>query len=274
MTDQLETEVEIEAAPELEPVDDGQGESLADIEETEASEESVVTFGEDEPEQPEELPNHLRKLLRDEKKKTRDLQKKLEQGKAEEPTALGAAPTLEAFDFDEDEYRTALTDWIAEKGKQDTASADAKSQAEAQDRAYQERKTEYVDAQASFDAEAFDDAESSVSEALSEVQQSILVKAFGKGAAPIVMGLGANSARLKELAGITDHVMFIVAATRLESQMKVSQRKPKTSPEKRVTGTGGANTGDTHLEQLEAEAEKSGDRSKILAYNRQKRQAS
>ena len=275
MTDQLEKEPEIDDAPELEPIEEvEQDESSDEPDETEASEESVVTFGDDEPEQDDRLPSMLRKKLREEQKKTRELQKKLDQGKAEEPTALGAAPTMEDFDFDETEYRTALTDWLADERKHKATAETVKTQQEADQRAYQDRMGEYGEGKSSFEADKFEEAENSVRDALSETQQGILVQAFGRGAAPLIMGLGSNDTRLKKLADIKDNVAFIVAATRLEGQMKVSQRKPKSSPEARVIGSGGANTGDTNLEKLEAEADKTGDRSKIQAYKRQLKKAS
>jgi hypothetical protein len=56
--------------------------------------------------------------------------------------------------------------------------------------------------------------------------------------------------------------------------MKVTTRKASTTPETSVRGSGPApGTGDQHLEKLEAEAAKTGDRTAVIAYKRKMREA-
>ena len=78
---------------------------------------------------------------------------------------------------------------------------------------------------------------------------------------------------MKELAGIQDPVKFAFAVAKLEAQLKVTpKRKPTTKVEKMIKGSGSlAGTTDKKLDRLRAEAEKTGDLSKVHAYKRQLR---
>ena len=104
---------------------------------------------------------------------------------------------------------------------------------------------------------------------LSETQQGVLIEALGKSAAPLLVGLAANEKRLKALAGIKNPIRFAVEAARLESIMKTTTRRPKTPPEKRIVGSGSSSMGGKTLEKLEAEADRTGNRTKVQAYKRE-----
>ena len=273
MTDQTEEtvdapEAEIEAVETTEPEQvDAQAET-----ETEAVEETVVTFGDDEAPEQQDAPDwvkNVRKENRELNKQLKDLKKQAAAGKADEKTDLGPEPTLEGSDYDADKYRDALRVWDQAKAKQDAKAREAKEAQEKQGQAYNARLSEYQEGKGAFDADQFDEAEDAVKGALSENQQSILIHAFGGKAAPLIQGLGQDEKRLKELGTITDPIAFAVAATRLETAMKVSQRRPKTVPETRTGGNiaSGASS-DKTLEKLRAEAAQTNDMSKVLAYKR------
>lgn len=213
----------------------------------------------------------LRKSAKELKRENRDLRKQIEaQTKpAETQVQLGEKPTLEAMDYDEDKYAQSLQDWMAQKAKVDQAQKDKQAEQEKQTQAWNDRLSSYDDGKAKLRVKDFDDAEDTVKETLSQTQQGILIQGSNNPAL-LVYVLGKNAEKAKELASITDPVQFAFAAARLESSMKTTRRKPATAPEKRVPGsTGGVSGGDKTLEKLEAEAEKTGDRSKILAYKRQ-----
>jgi hypothetical protein len=56
--------------------------------------------------------------------------------------------------------------------------------------------------------------------------------------------------------------------------LKINKRKPKTAPEKTIKGTGSiSGTVDSNLDRLRAEAERTGDYSKVMQYKRKKRKA-
>ncbi len=271
MTDQTEQLEETTAAPEVEVEETVETTEPEQVEaESEAVDETVVTFGDDEAPEAKETPEwvkDVRKQNRDLNKQNRDLKKQLANGKADEITALGAEPTMEGCDYDADKYRDSLREWDRAKAKSDAKATTAKEAQEKQGQAYNARLSEYQEGKGAFDADSFDEAEDAVKGALSENQQSILIHAFGGKAAPLIRGLGQDDKRLKELAGVTDPIAFAVAATRLETAMKVSQRKPRTVPETRPSGdksSGAMSAKDRKIE----EAREKGDIKEVMRLRR------
>jgi len=55
----------------------------------------------------------------------------------------------------------------------------------------------------------------------------------------------------------------------METQLRTSSRKPPSAPESRVKGSAPTTGADSTLERLRAEAEKSGDYTKVRAYKQQ-----
>jgi len=91
----------------------------------------------------------------------------------------------------------------------------------------------------------------------------------------LVYALGKNPTKAAALGAIKDPVEFAFAVARLEAQLKVSEKKPATPPETRVTGNGRVSGAvDATLERLRAEAERTGDYTKVSAYKRQKNKRS
>ena len=82
-------------------------------------------------------------------------------------------------------------------------------------------------------------------------------------------------AKARELAKITDLPKFIAELVRVETQVK-TMPKPKTAPqpERVIRGSGPLPaSSDKQLDRLRAEADKTGDRTKVAAYLRQKQTA-
>ena len=122
----------------------------------------------------------------------------------------------------------------------------------------------------SAEVDDFDGAEHVVQSTLSQLQQNMIVHAVDKPEL-VIYALGSNPAKAKELAAIKDPVRFAVAIGKLETQLKVQPRKQPPAPERHVRGTAGGATIDNTLERLEAEADRTGDRSKVIAYKREQR---
>ena len=280
----MDTEDKVEDAEIIEEPATEEPEKVDDVSEAEdvTDEEvgdNVVTFGDDKaPEEDDEQPapewvKDLRKQNRKQAKEIADLKK--EQAKADvKPSSLSAKPTLEQSGYDEEKYAEKLGGWYEEKRTHDDAETATKNEAEEQHKAWQSRLGEYSDAKSAFDPDTIEDAETIAREAFTETQQGVLIEALGKSAAALLVGLAANEKRLKALAGIKNPIRFAAEAARLESIMKTTTRRPKTVPEKRVVGSASAQLGDKTLEKLEEEAEKSGDRSKIVAHKRKLKKAS
>jgi hypothetical protein len=89
-----------------------------------------------------------------------------------------------------------------------------------------------------------------------------------------VYALGKNPKKAAELAKRSDPVEFAFAVARLEKDLKVSNRKSAPAPEKIVQNSGrvvSSASVDSTLNRLRAEAERTGDYTKVMEYRRQKR---
>jgi hypothetical protein len=118
----------------------------------------------------------------------------------------------------------------------------------------------------------FDDAESVVSDMMDTTKQGIIISG-AENPAHVVYALGRHPDHAKRLAEIEDPIQFAFAVAKMEAQLKVSPRKAKAPPEKKMSGTGRVSgTVDNTLDRLRDEAMKTGDMSKVMAYKRKQRQ--
>ena len=254
----------------------------ADGSESEGSQESddvVVTIGEESPPPEEELAHApewvrgLRKNYRELQREKRELEEKLKavSGAETKPAALGQKPTLEGHDYDAEKYENALANWYDQKRLADEQAAKAKAEATAAEQAWQAKLTSYGKAKTELKVKDFEDAEATVQESLSSTQQGIILQG-AENPALVIYALGKNPKKAKELAAITDPVKYAFAVAKLETQLKVTNRKAPPPPEGSVRGTGSTSGAvDSILERLRAEAEKTGDYSKVVAYKRSKK---
>jgi hypothetical protein len=240
----------------------------------------VVTIGEEAPPAEEEHAQapewvrELRKSHRELQRKNRELEDKLKTGTAETKPAvtLGVKPKLEDHDYDADKYEAALANWYEQKRQVDEQTAKAEAEAKSANEAWQAKLTSYGKAKTELKVKDFDDAEAAVQEAFSTTQQGIILQG-AENPALLIYALGKNPKKAKELASITDPVKYAFAVAKLETQLKVTNRKAAPAPERTVRGTGSVSgTVDSQLERLRAEAEKTGDHTKVIAYKRAKRQ--
>lgn len=237
----------------------------------------VVTIGDEEP--PEEQDDKaapawvkdLRKTQRELQKENRELKAKLEQS-APKPKAqeVGKKPTLEDCDYDGDKFEQELTAWHDRKRSAEQAAKQQEDEQKAQQEAWNGRLESYKAAKAALKVKDFDDAEEVTTSVFNEVQQALIIDAADNPAL-VIYALGKNPAKAKELAAITSHTKFLREISRLEdTKLKVQNRKTPPAPERTVSGTGKiSGTTDSTLERLRAEAEKTGDMSKVVAYKRQ-----
>lgn len=271
------TEVEIEQDIEQNG-DETQEAPASPLDDTSEAEEVVVTIGEEQPPQEEhaqapEWVRELRKSHRQLAREKRELEEKLKAATQPQQTAtvLGQKPTLEQFDYDADQYESALAAWFDRKAKVDAEAAQARLAEEESQRAWQEKLNGYNAAKAALKVRDYEDAEVTVAETLNVTQQGVILQG-AENPALLIYALGKNSTKAKELASITDPVKFAFAVAKLETQLKVQNRKATPPPEKTVKGTGPVSGAvDSTLERLRAEAEKTGDYSKVYQYRRQNR---
>ena len=116
-----------------------------------------------------------------------------------------------------------------------------------------------------------DDVEAVVAASLNQMQLASIVQT-ANDAPKLIYALGKNPARLSALAKVTDPAKFIAAAVRLEMEVKMSKRRPAAEPDVPVRGSASITaTADKHEQKLEAEADRTGDRSKLIKYRAEKR---
>jgi len=253
--------------------DDGEGTEGDD-------DEVVVSIGEEAP-PPEETTRapewvrELRKADREKARRIKELEAKLNAAAATEakPVALGAKPKLEDNDYDTEKFEAALADWYERKRVADQQVEQQRQAEKAQQDAWQARLESYGKARAELKVKDFEDAESTAQELLDVTQQGIVVQGADNPAL-VIYALGKNPKKAKEISSIKDPVKFAFAVAKLEKELKVTNRKAAPPPERTVQGTGRVSGAvDSTLERLRAEAEKTGNYTKVLQYRRQKQAA-
>jgi len=252
--------------------------SGADGEDEDDGEEVVISIGEESPPQEEEQRapewvRELRKSNREKERKIRELEAKLNAAPTEnKPVALGKKPTLEDCDYDSEEYERKLAAWYDQKRDYDAAEAQAEAQRDAEAKAWQDKLDSYAKARASLKVRDYEDAEAFALDTFNVTQQGIVLQG-SENPALIIYALGKSQKRAKELASINDPVKFAFAVAKLETQLKVTNRKAAASPERTITNGGGRISGsvDSTLDRLREEALKTGDMSKVMAYKRGKK---
>lgn len=274
--EQQEQEVQHEEQSDITP-ENQEPKGEAD-ESEEESDEVVVTIGdqkEEEEESQESAPNWFKELRvkhREAQKELRELREKLQQQtQVEQQIKVGEKPTLESCGWDDTRYESELAAWFDRKRHADEKQRKAEEVQQKQQQEWQSKVDSYTKAKSELKVRDFDEAEAVIQENFSQVQQGIIVQG-AKNPALIVYALGKNQAKMKELAAITDPVQFAVAIGEIgkEIQMRPKQKPP--APEKVPTGSGSlSGSTDRTLDMLRAEAEKSGDYTKVMQYKNQLR---
>lgn len=272
------------AAPvvgETQAADNTQGDAVAG--ETDGS--LIVSIGEDAPPQPDEPApawvRDLRKRDRENQKRIRELEQALAATAQPQSRAVPVKPTLEACDYDADRFETELLAWNEAKRQADQAKAAEQKQAETAQAAWDAKLATYQERKQALPANDVDDAESVLLDALvskwgqidGQRRMAMLVNALDNPAL-FIYAAGKNPGRAKQLAEIEDHTRYIAVASKMELDVKVTKRTPAAAPEKQMTGTASVGVGgavEATLKRLREEADRTGDRSKVVAYLSQQR---
>jgi hypothetical protein len=244
----------------------------------EASESLEITFGGEKPaDTDDQVPapkwvREVRKQNRELLKQNRELERRLSEAAEKPPAALSEKPTLDKFDYDAAKYELALSSWYESKRKHEEAEARKRAEVENTQAEWQKRLASYGQAKGGLGVADYEDAEGVVQALFDVTQQGIIVQG-AENPALVVYALGKNEAKAKQLAGIKDPVQFAFAVAKLEASMRVN-RKSAPAPEKPVAGAtrpGGGGGADAQLSRLRADAERTGDYSKVASYKRQLR---
>jgi hypothetical protein len=271
----VEEELEIEDAA-IDEVDEGEPEEEAESEEPD---EIVVSIdGEEPPPQEEQAaPEWVRELRREHrelKKRNRELESRVSQSAETNPAVtLGAKPSLENLDYDTEKYEQSLADWYERKRLVDDQQSQARRSEEEQQQAWNAKLEGYVEAKTKLKVKDYDDAEEVAQQLFNVVQQGVVIQG-AENPALVIYALGKNPEKAKELAAIDDPVRFAFAVAKLESKLKVGNRKAATQPERTVSATArSSGSVDSTLERLREEASKTGNMDKVMAYKRAQKQA-
>ena len=270
-----EEQLELEEVTEDEDVD---GDPSGVEEPEEESEDIVVSIGEEppppEPEPAPEWVRELRKSHRELQKRNRELEAQVHGATETNPVVtLGAKPSLEQHDYDTDKYEASLADWYERKRSVDDQQAQARQAEQQQADAWQQQLQGYADAKSKLKVRDYDDAEEVAQQTFNVVQQGVMIQG-AEDPALVIYALGKNPKKAKELAQIDDPVKFAFAVAKLESQLKISNRKAATRPEKQVSATAPIKGAvDSTLERLREEAARTGNMDKVMAYKRAQKRA-
>jgi hypothetical protein len=280
--EELDTEIESEAEENDEEEANEAGADV-DSEDEEGDEDDVVIeiAGESPPPEDDakapEWVRDLRKSHREqqrENKQLKDQLAKLSSTVQPKTVELGKKPTIEAADYDSDLYEQQLTDWFDRKKAVEAQQERQEAERRSQQDAWNATLATYGEHRKTLKVKDFEDAETVVQDELSNTQQGMILQGADNPAL-VVYALGKNPKKAKEIASIKDPVKFAFAVAKLETQLKVTNRKASTKPETTITGKAmKSGTVDSNLERLRAQAEKSGDYSKVTAYKRSKRAGS
>jgi hypothetical protein len=241
--------------------------------------ELIVTIGDDQPAQDDEdqkAPEWVRTLRKTNKEIQRENRKLREQlqrvsAPAEMQVKLPEKPTLEGSGYDAEEYEKKLANWFEQKRSYDVKQAEIQQAQQAEQQAWQDRLKSYGERKAQLKVKDFNYAEENVLSSLSETQQGVILQGADDPAV-LVYAIGNNEAKLKELSNIKDPVKFSFAVAKLETQLKVRNRKAPPPTDKRVDDTAPkSGIVDSTLDKLRAEASRTGNFSKVIAYNKKKR---
>lgn len=247
-------------------------------------EELVVSIGEpaaptDEEQEAQQAPawvKELRKKHREEVRKNKDLEDRIKALTVEtKPTvaALPEKPTLASCDYDEEAFSKALDEWHDKKIQHDNHLKDLQDAETKATADWQAKLDGYSKAKAALKVKFkdVDEVEAEAKSIFSVTQQGIIVQGADDPAL-LVYALTKDHDQAQKLAGITDAVKFTFAVAKLEAKLKITKKNSAPPPEEKIASTRGVSgTVDSTLARLEAEAEKSGDRTKIIQYKAQQR---
>ena len=280
--EELDTEMESETEVDDEEEADEAGADV-DSEYEEGDEDDVVieiAWESPPPEDDAKAPEWVRDLRKShreqqrENKQLKDQLAKLSSTVQPKTVELGKKPTIEAADYDSDLYEQQLTDWFDRKKAVEAQQERQEAERRSQQDAWNATLATYGEHRKTLKVKDFEDAETVVQDELSNTQQGMILQGADNPAL-VVYALGKNPKKAKEIASIKDPVKFAFAVAKLETQLKVTNRKASTKPETTITGKAmKSGTVDSNLERLRAQAEKSGDYSKVTAYKRSKRAGS
>jgi hypothetical protein len=201
--------------------------------ETSEDEEFVITAGDEEPKPSDDddfsgkpapiWVKDLRKKEREARKRIKELEAQVQQAKpTEKPIEVGPKPRLADFDYDEDDFESAVEQWHERKRQVEQQQSAKQAEEEKAKQAWQTKMQSYEERRQNVASKVreFEEVEEAAKDKLTATQQGILIHA-AENPELILYHLGKNPKKAQELSEITDPIQFAFAAAKLDSQMKI-----------------------------------------------------
>ena len=264
--DDLNTDIDTDEA-ENDPADDGE----VEVTFGEPSDDEAQESEDDGDEDASSVIRNMRKREREKDRKLRQAERELEQlRKAQQPQTaapeLPPKPTLESCDWDEWEFEKKLIDWQKAAVEVEKAKAKQQEQQQALIREAEAKRTAYQENAKKLKKD-FAEAEEEVVSIFDQTRQSILLEASDNPAL-LVYALGKNPAQLERLSKITSLAKFAAELGKLEKDLKVSKPTKPAPADTNLRSNAPASGSSKKLAQLEAEANRTNDRTKLIAYKK------
>ncbi len=218
----------------------------------------------------------MRKSEQEAKARAAELERRL--SAYEQPSQVpdpGPKPKLEDFGFDEEKCDEAKDRWREAKARKEAADSAAAKRAEAETQEWNSRLNAHAigATELAKQVAAYPAAEAAVARALNPYQRAALLQ-VANNSPLVVCAIGQDPKLLEDLAKETNLLRFGVRISNLEASVKKNEKKNQVPPpEKPINGSGSKSGGDKTLEQLRAKADKTGDRTPVTDYLRNKRSA-
>jgi hypothetical protein len=218
----------------------------------------------------------LREVASEKSRQARELEAKIALLEAEKPQPEKPAlvrPTFEGCGFDEEKYAEAIEQYAAAKAEDEVLRKKEDEIRNQTNIDYTQRVQRYTEAKKSLQVQGYEDSEDTVRKALSTQQQSIIIRNVAEPE-KLIYALGRSKKALAELAEIQDLDRFSYKIAKLETSMIVKRKGPP-PPESRLAGGNSSIAASgplkSQLEAAEKEAERTGDRTKVINLKRQMR---
>jgi hypothetical protein len=276
--DNEEFDTELDVSAEHEEVDTDEVDANDDAEQSEDEQVVIEIEGESPPpEDDAKAPGWVKDLRKSNREKERENRKLREQlaklSSAAEPTAveLGKKPTIEGADYDSAVYERQLIDWVEKKRAVEERQKSIEAERQKEQEAWNATLETYGQNRKSLKVKDFEEAELVVQDELSNTQQGMILQGADNPAL-LIYALGKNPKKAKEIASIKDPVKFAFAVAKLETQLKVKNRKAAAAPERVIQGSARSSGAvDSTLERLREEAARTGNMDKVMQYKRQQK---
>lgn len=216
-----------------------------------------------------DLIRHMRSVIKEKDAELAELRRAPVQA-----VEVGERPTIEGCDYDEDKYNEALDAWYARKHQAETAKASTNGAEDQEREDWNRAHQAYAQKRAALPFQDKDEVEAIALASLKDVQQAVIVK-VANDPATLLYALGKSPAKLAEISTITDPLKMAAAVARLEGGLKVMPKRKTVDPDREQRGSARVSQAgpDKHEQRLEAEANRTGDRTALIQYRKQKRQA-